>query len=188
MKAQLLLIVVCDDRPGIVEKIAETVHANNGNWLESRLSRLSGKFAGIVQIETDAEHEQSLTEQLLELRKIDILISVEKIKDTAFSEDRSEKQTESHNKNKENSTSYSFSIAGNDRAGIIREVSQAFSVRRINLENLSSQCTSMPHSGTPLFEASGKISVPASTDIDELSTHLDRISDELAIDIQLEEI
>ncbi len=192
MNIQLLLTVICDDRPGIVEKIAATVHAHHGNWLESRLSRLSGKFAGIVQIETNPEHEESLTHELLELRNSGISIRVEKmVSDSgeAASKDSEKASQQNHDKNTTttSSTTYHFSIAGNDRPGIIREVSQAFSVRQINLENLSSRCTSMPHVGTPLFEAAGEISVPTSTDIDELSKHLDRISDELAIDIQLEE-
>ena len=192
MNSQLLLTVICDDRPGIVEKIAATVHAHHGNWLESRLSRLSGKFAGIVQIETNPDHEESLAHELLELRKSGISISAEKIiagHEEAASTDseKASQQDQTQNATTTLSTTYHFSIAGNDRPGIIREVSQAFSVRQINLENLNSRCTSMPHVGTPLFEASGEISMPASTDIDELSKHLDRISDELAIDIQLEE-
>lgn len=186
MRSQHLLTVIANDRTGIVESIAACIHAQGGNWLESRLSRLSGKFAGIIQIEITSDKVSELTQALKSLEGDGFKISIEAIDAASNSEtNRSNNQTPVSNTH---STSYSFTIAGNDRSGIIKEVSQAFAVRKINLENLQSQCTSAPHVGTPLFEASGKISVPSSTDIDELSKHLDRISDELAIDIQLEAI
>ena len=39
------------DRKGLVESLAAVVEELNGNWLESRLCRLQGQFAGIVSIE-----------------------------------------------------------------------------------------------------------------------------------------
>jgi glycine cleavage system regulatory protein len=44
----------------------------------------------------------------------------------------------------------------------------------------------MPWSGEPLFEATGLIEVPKSVDMNELYDYLDKIADELAVDIRLE--
>ena len=48
MSLSLVLTVIGDDRPGIVEQIATAISEHNGNWLESSMSHLAGKFAGIV--------------------------------------------------------------------------------------------------------------------------------------------
>ena len=52
---QLVISFVGDDRPGIVQTLSSIVNDHNGNWLESRMSRLAGKFAGVARIELPAE-------------------------------------------------------------------------------------------------------------------------------------
>jgi glycine cleavage system regulatory protein len=49
--ASLILTVVGPDRPGLVNALSHAVAARGGNWLESRMSRLGGQFAGIVLVE-----------------------------------------------------------------------------------------------------------------------------------------
>ena len=44
-----------DDRPGLVEEIANAVKDCEGNWQESRLSQLGGKFAGLILITLPGE-------------------------------------------------------------------------------------------------------------------------------------
>lgn len=68
----------------------------------------------------------------------------------------------------------------------MREIAQAFAVRHINMGELETACSSMPWSGEPLFEATGVIEVPKSVDMNELYDYLDKIADELAVDIRLE--
>ena len=48
MQTELILTVVGDDRPGMVQDAANCVREVGGNWLESRMTRLAGKFAGVV--------------------------------------------------------------------------------------------------------------------------------------------
>ena len=57
MSTTLVLTVIGTDRPGLVESIAAVVAAHGGNWLESRMARLGGQFAGIVRIEVPRERE-----------------------------------------------------------------------------------------------------------------------------------
>ena len=47
----LVLTVFAPDKPGQVERIAQCIAEHGGNWLESRMARLAGQFAGIVRIE-----------------------------------------------------------------------------------------------------------------------------------------
>lgn len=46
----LVLTFVGDDKPGLINAIAEKVAACGGTWLDSRSVRLAGKFAGVVLV------------------------------------------------------------------------------------------------------------------------------------------
>ena len=61
----LILTVIGDDRPGLVEQLATAISSHHGNWLESSMSHLSGKFAGIVCL--------SIADAQLANRMVDVL-------------------------------------------------------------------------------------------------------------------
>ena len=50
MTTYLVLTIIGEDRPGIVESLAEIISDYSGNWLESSMSQLAGKFAGILRV------------------------------------------------------------------------------------------------------------------------------------------
>jgi glycine cleavage system regulatory protein len=63
----LILTVVGQDRPGLVEMLARTVAAHQGNWLDSHLMRLAGKFAGVVRVEVVPTEISALRQALEDL-------------------------------------------------------------------------------------------------------------------------
>ena len=170
MNTQLVLTVLCEDRPGVVEQLAQTITTHHGNWLESRMAQLAGKFAGILQVAVANEHQQELRTALSNLSTSGFKVVIE----TAAAINKTECRE------------FSFSVVGSDRPGIVREIAQAFAARHINMGELETACSSMPWSGEPLFEATGIIEVPTSVDMNELYDQLDKVADELAVDIRLE--
>lgn len=170
MNTQLVLTVLSDDRPGVVEQLAQTISQHHGNWLESRMAQLAGKFAGILQVAVAQEHQHQLQAALNDLNNKGFKIVVDNAVNTSKPEYRE----------------FSFSVVGNDRPGIVREIAQAFAARHINMGELETACSSMPWSGEPLFEATGVIEVPKAVDMNELYDYLDKIADDLAVDIRLE--
>jgi glycine cleavage system regulatory protein len=76
-------------------------------------------------------------------------------------------------------------ILGNDRPGIVREVSRALKQQQINVVEMSSNITSAAMSGDALFEAHVSAEIPIGCDIDELEDSLDTIAEQLSIDIVL---
>ena len=173
MNRSLLLSILCDDKPGIVETLARTVSEHQGNWLESRLSQLCGKFAGILHIAVPEEQLESLRNALQSLQNQSGIQSIVS--------DVQPLQAQPH------VISMNFSLMGNDRPGIIREISQAFASHNINLDELTTSCTSMPWSGSPMFNAHGSLHIPEHVDIDSLSEQLEAIADQLGVDIELRE-
>jgi len=172
MNCNLVLSIISDDKPGVVEKLASTIAEHGGNWLESRMTHLAGKFAGILQVSISEEHLSTLEAALEALSAQGIAVVSAQATGSAETT---------------NTKSYEFSIMGNDRPGIVKEVAQAFSSRHINLEDLDTGCTSMPWSGEPMFTAHGLLQIPSSVDMDELAEQLGEISDQLGVDIELDE-
>jgi glycine cleavage system regulatory protein len=166
----LVLTIISDDKPGLVETLAQTISEHGGNWLESRMSHLAGKFAGILQVAVAPEQQESLTEALNALSGRGLKIVVEATR----------------NIDKPASQIFRFSVIGPDRSGIVREIARAFAARHINMDELETDYSSMPWSGEPLFEATGIIEVPEAVNMEELHAQLDTIADELALDIRLE--
>src|ERR1051326_5261050 len=58
------MTVIGPDRPGLVESVADLVASHGGNWLEGRMSRLGGQFAGILRVEVSADKERALIANL----------------------------------------------------------------------------------------------------------------------------
>ena len=170
MQTRLLISFIADDRPGLVQGIAETVTAHGGNWLESRMTHLGGKFAGIVNVELAAARADELRRALGALEALGLTLQVEATRAAA--------PASAH-------TPWRLDIVGQDRPGIVHEFSAALASRRINVVQMRSDITSAPMSADPLFTASVAIHVPAEIDIDELRERLAAIAEELTIDYAL---
>lgn len=169
MLSHILVSVISDDKPGIVEAIAETISSEGGNWLESRLSQLSGKFAGVIRVSIAAQQQSKLEDKLALLSAREIWIKCDAV-NPPQQEDLP-------------STSAQIHVLGPDRPGIVRELSKALVKSNINLAELETSLSSMPYSGDPLFEATGQLEIPPGSDLAELHERLDEIADNLALDI-----
>ena len=60
MNTYLVLTVIGDDKPGLVESLSSVIADHQGNWLESSMSQLAGKFAGILKVSVNKDHAQAL--------------------------------------------------------------------------------------------------------------------------------
>ncbi|WP_185231574.1 glycine cleavage system protein R [Teredinibacter franksiae] len=166
-----IITLLSDDKPGIVESIASVITRHNGNWLESQLAQLGGKFAGVIRVQIEEEKLQALREALEQLSSQQIRV---------YLDDCSEQTASTAN-----NLTLSFHATGPDRPGIVREISSTLAQYQINLEKLDTRLSSMPYSGDPLFEAEGSMSVPPGLDRHQLEERLDEIANTLAMDISL---
>jgi glycine cleavage system regulatory protein len=60
MQKQLVLTILADDQPGVVEQIASIIINHKGNWTQSSMSRLGGKFAGILLTDINSQNDSAL--------------------------------------------------------------------------------------------------------------------------------
>jgi glycine cleavage system regulatory protein len=167
----IVFTFIGNDKPGLVEMISQTVARHGANWLESRMSQLAGKFAGIIRVSVGNEDLAELITALNALSQQGLSVVVEQSEDIV---------------NPIALNTLRLTIVGLDRPGIVREVSQALSKHQINVLDMSSSLTSAAMSGEALFNAEAVIQIPDSVDIDELEEQLEDIANELTVDITLD--
>lgn len=172
MNKYLVITVIGADRPGLVEMLARTLVAHNANWLESRMANLAGRFAGMVEADVPQSNVDRLMAALQKLGDEGLKVVV----DTGLSEQRGG----------------DFHIAqleliGQDRVGIVQEISSALARHGVSIEKLRTETESASWSGEALFRAWAELRVPSDLDMDELQQDLERLADELMVDIILED-
>jgi glycine cleavage system regulatory protein len=169
MISYLIMTVLGSDRPGLVNSLAETVAKHGGNWLESRMARLAGQFAGIVRIECPSEAVDGL---LAELTGPGIPgLTIQAVRETAAEP--------------EARRTLAVDVVGNDRPGIVRELSAAISSAGGNVEELTTGLESAPMSGHPMFRAHGVISIPENADPAALAVAIENLGGDLTVDVSV---
>ncbi|ODS23101.1 hypothetical protein AB835_10610 [Candidatus Endobugula sertula] len=71
----LVITLLSNDQPSIVKQLADVISQHNGNWLESRMSQLAGKFASILKVSIDTKQLLGSLETIEGKLGIDITIS-----------------------------------------------------------------------------------------------------------------
>ncbi len=172
MSISLVLTVIGRDRPGLVETLSQVIASHQGSWLESRMARLAGHFVGILRVSIPEEQVDALTRELQSLEPESLQVSVARSEPEPPASDTRELRLE---------------ILGNDRPGIVRELSQALADRGINVDELRTEIMSAPMSGELLFLANAELRVPTSLDLELLRKDLEALAHELMVDVDLDE-
>jgi glycine cleavage system regulatory protein len=166
----LVLTLIGPDRPGLVGSVAAVVASHGGNWLESRMTRLGGQFAGILRAELPTQHVAAALKALAQLEASGLKVVA---------------QTEPTEGPAAARVHMDLEVLGVDRPGIVREISQLLAAAGVNVEELSTGTRSAPMSGEMLFEAYVRVHVPPSTDLPTLRADLERAARDLMVDIRL---
>lgn len=165
-----LLSVQGSDRQGLVEALATAVQKQGGNWLESRLCRLGGLFAGIVEVEF-SEPPDALPEQVESLECRWHQVSEPSVEDAAS------KPT----------SRARLSFLAADRPGLVKQISHILSSNGANVEEIESRVRSAPFSGERMFEARYVITLYGESNRTAINQQLDALAEELMCDLDFEE-
>ncbi len=164
----VVITFVGKDKPGLVDQVAQAVIDHHGNWLGSSMSHLAGQFAGIVQVELP---ELELAKFGLALGQLDDLTTT--IQEGHETSGDLEAQD-----------LLSISIVGNDRKGIVQEVTKALHSVDANIEQLGSQLESAANSGQLLFRANVTVLLPEHSSIEELTDAIENLGDDVMVDVE----
>ncbi|TXR53255.1 glycine cleavage system protein R [Reinekea thalattae] len=166
---ELILTILADDKPGITEKLAAVIEQHQGNWLESRLARMAGKFAGIVRVQVATNEAAALQTALLPLKQEGLSIQVEaadSVADDTLS----------------NLTIQVVEVVGNDRPGIVRQVTNVLASIGANLIDIKTEIEPASMSGGNLFKALIKFTLQDEQNLIQITDALEALSPDLMVD------
>ena len=169
--ASVILSVSGSDRPGLTEALAAAVLSAEGNWLESHLSRLGGLYVGSVLVALAAE-------------RIDDLSAAVRAVDASGLEVRITPALEAPASIAAGGALI-FSLVGQDRPGIVRQVTAALSGLEVNIETFDTRVVAEPHSGAPLFHMDARLRLPPGLAAAAVQAGLEAISAEIMVDTVL---
>jgi glycine cleavage system regulatory protein len=167
----LVLTLIGPDHPGIVDAVSEVVAAHGGNWLDSRMAHLAGKFAGVLCVEVHDEHAAALEEALGRLEARGLTIVVERSTPGEMPRQHA----------------MEIELLGLDRPGLVHEISALLAANRINVEELATDRTTAAHSGDPMFHAHVRVLIPETVDVVAVRRGLERLAGDLMVEIRLAE-
>jgi glycine cleavage system regulatory protein len=165
----LVLTAVGDDRAGLVSALSRAVEDHGGNWLDSQLARLAGKFTGIVLVDVPAENVEAFTGAAAALR--------EEIGWKVDATPAGGGGAEGHE--------VRVHLVGLDRPGMVQQVSAALAAQQVSIRRFRSWTHNAPQGGGRLFEAEALVTLPAGTEPDAVRRALEPIADELMVDLDL---
>lgn len=161
----LIITVIGNDQPGLVETLSDTVYHNHGNWLSSSLSKLAGQFAGILHVEVANKHAFALRQALSDIKALQVQIVEE--------EQGTSPPVQLHN----------LLVTGNDRAGIVKDVTAKLTQLGVNISKLKTTTDSAPNWGYPIFTADFRLELPHGLSLEHVQEQIENIADDLNIDI-----
>lgn len=169
--AALVLTVIGDDRTGLVNALSDVVARHHGNWERSEMAELAGKFAGIVLVTVPDDAREALVHDLGLLRDQGLLDVTAAVSDTTA-------DASAHAR-------WTMSLVGNDRPGIVRDLSGVLTSHGVSIEELRTTTREAPMAGGTLFEADATLVVRSDHDLGALRQAIEQLAGELMVDIDL---
>lgn len=167
MHKQYVLTLIGDDKPGLVDSLARQVKEHGGNWLESRMANLAGKFSGIVLVTVDSEQCEEFESAIAMLKSSGLSVRATSV-DSPTPTGRHTSQ---------------LSLVANDRPGILSELTSTLAGLKVNVEELITDCAPASMSSELLFRAKVTVSIPDSLDDNVLVTALENLSNDLMVEV-----
>jgi len=172
MNTTIVLSVVSDDHPGIVKELSKLLASHGGNWTESSMLSLAGKFAGVLLASVPGEQAEAFIEGLAALERDGMQIVAQRSGLASHSDGERE---------------FTLDLVGQDRPGIVLDITRILANYDVNVLELETHCQSASMSGESLFLAHARIMVPASVSSETLQNELEELANELMVDIKLGE-
>ncbi len=166
--ATLVITVLGNDRKGLVDSLSHIIDSHNGSWVQSQMSELGGKFAGIVVATVPDGSVDACVTGLESLNALDIDIAV---------------QVAAQSPTSPAEIGFDVDLVGPDRAGVVHELASALGTVDANILELVSETRDAPMAGGRLFEVQAWVAGPDQLTIDQLMDALTGLGTEFIVEV-----
>ena len=168
----LVITATGDDQVGLVQRFTSKLAEAACNIEESRMALLGGQFALIMLASGRWDALSKLEDRLPAIgEELGLTIVAKRTRAVVRSEPV---------------IPYQIEVVAMDHPGIVHHLADFFANRGINIENVSTDTYPAPHTGTPMFSVTMRVSVPAGTHISNLRGDFFDYCDELNLDATFE--
>lgn len=165
----LVLTAIGDDRPGLVDALSAVVADHGGNWDRAQMSRLGGKFAGIVLVTVPDDRVDAVRDGLAAL-SADGVLDVDVV--MVDGDDRPP------------APAAFLALSGIDRPGVLRDMARVLAERGISIEALDTATVEAPMAGGLVFEVTAALVLPAEADLDDLRDTIEAALPGFLVDLE----
>ncbi|MEH6630731.1 MAG: ACT domain-containing protein [Halopseudomonas aestusnigri] len=173
MANSIILTATGKDRPGLVDDMSTMITQHGGNWLESRITKLSGNFAGIIRVSVPSKNHEKLESDLNTLESDSFHLKIER-----------QSKAEAEVPVRE----LSLEIVGPDHPGIVQDISHALAAKKIGINEMLTDCNDGAMSSERIFSAEINISIPMAVSVDTLRDELEELANQLMVDISMDDL
>lgn len=170
--SSLIVTLIGMDRPGLVALVARVVADHQGNWVESRMAHLAGRFAGILRVDVPADRVDALAAALTHATAGALTITLDRT-DAAADAPAAP-----------NAGLTELELVGADHPGIVHAVTAVLLKHGANIWEFESECVAAPMTGTPLFKAKAQITLPEGGRLAALGADLEAIAADLMVELR----
>ena len=167
MKEHLVLTLVGPDKPGIVERVSAVVGRSDASWQASRMARLAGQFAGVLELAVSPQ------------KKAELLASFRELDDGALVVVAHDARAEVREKH-----GVVVDLVGTDRVGLVRELSAVFSKRGVNVDELATETEEAPMVGGTVFRMTAFLQCPPGVSAEQIRGDLEAVADDLMVEMR----
>lgn len=166
----IVLTIIAQDKPGIVQRVSGVIRAHGGAWHESSMSHLAGQFAGILLGQVPEENIDACLAELAALDSEGLSVVAQ----------RGDSEVDAGGR------AYHLELVGHDRPGIMADITAVLAAHQVNVLGLETLVESASMAGGDLFRAYASLRLPEGIEASEVEAALEALADDLMVDINFE--
>ena len=169
----LVISVLGDDHPGIVDAVTRWILNRGGNIVESHMAVLGGEFGAMFLVSASEKSAREIEAEVDEMAEREELRAIAK------------RTSAPHLRPHPGALAYRLTATSLDHPGIVNLISHVLAEKRANIEVAECAARPGPWSGAPVFHLEMTLAIPEQSTVKPLREALEPLSDDEGIDIEL---
>ncbi len=152
-----------EDKPGLVQQLAEQTHKYEGKWLQSKVSHLEGRVAGLLKVEVAEASAEALQRYFTQLASLNVELS-----SPAATTGAAQVVTK-------------LRVDAKDRPGIVNDISSLLDSQSVKTHNFECHRVGLVDIGGSMFSASLDVELPEGVKPEDLIAQITALDTDMVV-------